>query len=52
MESNRTRAGSGPATASTAVVSPAGHTHYTDGEVRQLVAALEEPFDLHEIKWR
>ena len=45
MESNGTEAGSGPATVSTAVVSPAGHTNYTDGEVRQLVAVLEEPTD-------
>jgi hypothetical protein len=33
-------------------VSPASHTHYTDGEVRQLVAELEEPFDPREIKCR
>ena len=26
--------------------------YYTEDEVRQLVAALEEPFDLTEIKWR
>ena len=52
MESNRTEAGSGPATVSTAVVSPAGHKHYSDEEVRQLMAALEEPFDPREIKWR
>jgi hypothetical protein len=52
MESNRTEAGSGPATVSAAVVSPAGHKHYTDEEVRKLVAALEGPFDPREIKWR
>jgi hypothetical protein len=52
MESNGTEAGSGPATVSTAVVSPAGHKHYSDEEVRQLVAAIEEPFDPREIKWR
>jgi len=52
MEPNGTQAGSGPATVSAAVVSPAGHTNYTDEEVRQLVAAIEEPFDPREIKWR
>src|SRR5215469_1108303 len=52
MQSNGTEAGNGPATVSTAVVSPAGHKHYSDEEVRQLVAAIEEPFDASEIKWR
>jgi hypothetical protein len=52
MESNGTEAVTGPATVSTAVVTATGHTHYTDEEVRQLVAAIEEPFDPREIKWR
>jgi hypothetical protein len=35
-----------------AAVQPAGRKEYTDEEVRRLVAALEEPFDPQEIKWR
>jgi hypothetical protein len=35
-----------------AAVQPAGGKEYTDEEVRRLVAALEEPFDPREIKWR
>lgn len=31
---------------------PTGGKEYTDNDVRQLVAALEEPFDPKEIKWR
>src|SRR5215831_17611233 len=46
--------GTNIATAATspAVVQAAGGKEYTDEEVRQLVAALEEPFDPQEIKWR
>src|SRR5215471_2375666 len=35
-----------------AAVQAAGGKEYTEDEVRQLVAALEEPFDPQEIKWR
>jgi hypothetical protein len=35
-----------------AAVQAAGGKEYTDEEVRRLVAALEEPFDPQEIKWR
>jgi hypothetical protein len=35
-----------------AAVQPASGKEYTDEEVRQLVAALEEPFDPSEIKRR
>ena len=35
-----------------AAVQAAGGKEYTDEEVRRLVAALEEPFDPSEIKWR
>jgi hypothetical protein len=35
-----------------AAVQAAGGKEYTEDEVRQLVAALEEPFDPREIKWR
>jgi hypothetical protein len=35
-----------------AAVQAAGGNEYTDEEVRRLVAALEEPFDPQEIKWR
>ena len=35
-----------------AAVQAAGGKEYTDEEVRGLVAALEEPFDPQEIKWR
>ena len=35
-----------------AAVQAAGGKEYTDDELRQLVAALEEPFDPREIKWR
>jgi len=35
-----------------AAVQAAGRKEYTDEEVRRLVAALEEPFDPQEIKWR
>jgi len=35
-----------------AAVQAAGGKEYTEEEVRQLVAALEEPFDPQEIKWR
>jgi hypothetical protein len=35
-----------------AAVQAAGGKEYTEEEVRRLVAALEEPFDPQEIKWR
>jgi hypothetical protein len=35
-----------------APVQAAGGREYSDEEVRGLVAALEEPFDPQEIKWR
>jgi hypothetical protein len=35
-----------------AAVQPASGKEYTEDEVRRLVAALEEPFDPQEIKWR
>src|SRR5262245_49030102 len=35
-----------------AAVQTAGAKEYADEEVRGLVAALEEPFDLQEVKWR
>jgi hypothetical protein len=35
-----------------AAVQAVGGREYTDEEVRRLVAALEEPFDAQEIKWR
>ena len=35
-----------------AAVQAGGGKEYTDEEVRRLVAALEEPFDPSEIKWR
>jgi hypothetical protein len=35
-----------------AAVQAAGGKEYTDEQVRQLVAELEEPFDPQEIKWR
>src|SRR5215469_18304479 len=35
-----------------AAVQAAGGKEYTDEQVRELVAALEEPYDPSEIKWR
>ena len=35
-----------------AAVQAAGGKQYTDEQVRELVAALEEPFDPRQIKWR
>ena len=52
METNRTLAGNGSATVSPVALTPAGDKHNSDEEVRQLMAALEEPFDPREIKWR
>ena len=51
MGTNMAQAGTSPASTTTAVQA-AFAKDYTDGEVRQLVVALEEPFDPREIKWR
>jgi hypothetical protein len=51
METNMATAGTSPALIPGAV-QPADGKEYTEKEVRQLVAALEEPFDPQEIKWR
>lgn len=51
MGTNMAHAGTSPAS-TTAAVQAAFAKEYTDDEVRQLVAALEEPFDPREIKWR
>jgi hypothetical protein len=54
MESNGSIAGN--ASASIPISAPGNNTvsgkEYTDEEVRRIVAALEEPFDPEEIKWR
>jgi hypothetical protein len=52
MGSNPTTARSGSATVPAGQPVAAGRTEYTADEVRQLVAALGEPFDPREIKWR
>jgi Rad52/22 family double-strand break repair protein len=51
MATNMVPAGASPASIPPAGPPPNGK-EYTDDEVRQLVAALEEPFDPREIKWR
>jgi hypothetical protein len=51
METNMAMAATSPALIP-AAVQAAGGKEYTDEEVRRLVAALEEPFDPQEIKWR
>lgn len=51
MATNMVPAGASPASIPPAAPPPNGK-EYTDDEVRQLVAALEEPFDPREIKWR
>src|SRR5215471_5561568 len=51
METNMATAAISPALIP-AAVQAAGGKEYTDEEVRRLVAALEEPFDPQEIKWR
>jgi hypothetical protein len=51
MATNMATAATSPALIAGAV-QPAGGKEYTDEGVRQLVAALEEPFDPREIKWR
>ena len=51
MGTNMTPAGTSPASI-VAAAQPACAEEYTDDEVRQLVAALEETFDPREIKWR
>ena len=51
MGTNIATAATSPALIPAAVQS-AGGKEYTDEEVRQLVAALEERFDPSEIKWR
>jgi hypothetical protein len=54
MESNGTLATNGCAGFPTAAVldGSTGFRQYSDEQVRQLVEALEEPFDPREIKWR
>ena len=51
MATNMASAATSPALILTAVQAAVGK-EYTDEEVRRLVAALEEPFDPAEIKWR
>src|SRR5215472_1485902 len=51
METNMATATTSPALIPAAVQATVGK-EYTDEEVRRLVAALEEPFDPQEIKWR
>jgi hypothetical protein len=51
MATNMVPAGASPASIPPAGPPPNGK-EYTDDEVRQLVAALEQPFDPREIKWR
>ena len=51
METNMAMAATSPALIP-AAVQAAGGKEYTDEDVRRLVAALEEPFDPQEIKWR
>ena len=53
MQANTTIAGTADATSPAAVLqNPSGLEKYTDEQVRQFVAALEDPFDPREIKWR
>src|SRR5580698_10056157 len=53
MQANTTIAGAADATSPAAVPQYAsGLEKYTDEQVRQFVAALEDPFDPREIKWR
>jgi hypothetical protein len=53
MRANTTIAGTADATSPAAVLqNPSGLERYTDEQVRQFVAALEDPFDPREIKWR
>ncbi|HEU0142703.1 MAG TPA: Rad52/Rad22 family DNA repair protein [Bryobacteraceae bacterium] len=52
MEPNVTAAGNGGATVSATQHGAGGGREYTEEEVRQLVAALDEPFDPRDIKWR
>jgi hypothetical protein len=53
MQANTTIAGTADATSPAAVLQYAsGLEKYTDEQVRQFVAALEDPFDPREIKWR
>src|SRR6516164_42371 len=51
MQTNMATAAISPALIPGAVQA-AGGKEYTDEEVRRLVAAIEEPFDPQEIKWR
>ena len=51
MATNMASAATSPALILTAVQAAVGK-EYTDEEVRRLVAALEEPFEPSEIKWR
>jgi hypothetical protein len=53
MQANTTIAGTADATSPAVVLqNPSGLEKYTDEQVRQFVAALEDPFDPREIKWR
>src|SRR5580704_1625242 len=53
MQANTTIAGTADATSPAAVLqNPSRLEKYTDDQVRQFVAALEDPFDPREIKWR
>jgi hypothetical protein len=52
MGSNPTTAGNGHASVPAGQAVAGGGKEYTAEEVQQLVAALEEPFDPPEIKWR
>src|SRR6202162_1051077 len=53
MHANTTIAGTADATSPAAVLqNPSKLEKYTDEQVRQFVAALEDPFDPREIKWR
>src|SRR4029434_7774551 len=52
MESDLTATGNGPTSVPAAQHGMSGGREYSDEEVRQLVAALEEPFDPRDIKWR
>ena len=52
MQANTAIAGTADAMSPAAVLQYAPGLEYTDEQVRQLEAALENPFDPSEIKWR